>query len=91
MIPALGRRRCKSWPRADSELDDMQFTRDGKTMVYTQQSGVSPVEIYRASSSGGATGSALTHLNDSMLNDHQLTPLEEFWVDAPTDRAFTAS
>jgi dipeptidyl aminopeptidase/acylaminoacyl peptidase len=66
--------------RADAELDDMQFTHDGKTMVYTQQSGVSPIEIYRASSSGGASV-PLTHLNDSILNDHQLTPLEEFWVD----------
>ena len=40
----------------DSELDDMQLTRDGKTMVYTQQSGISPVEIFRASSTGGAAG-----------------------------------
>jgi dipeptidyl aminopeptidase/acylaminoacyl peptidase len=64
----------------DSELDDMQLTRDGKTMVYTQQSGVSPVEIYRASSAGGAPV-ALTHLNDQILNTYQLTPLEEFWVD----------
>jgi dipeptidyl aminopeptidase/acylaminoacyl peptidase len=64
----------------DNELDDMQFTRDGKTMVYTQQSGVSPAEIYRASSAGG-TPVALTHLNDQTLNTCQLTPLEEFWVD----------
>ena len=64
----------------DSELDDMQLTRNGKTMVYTQQSGVSPVEIYSASSSGGATV-PLTHLNDQTLADHQMTPLEEFWVD----------
>jgi dipeptidyl aminopeptidase/acylaminoacyl peptidase len=64
----------------DNELDDMQLTRDGKTMVYTQQNGVSPVEIYRASSSGG-TPVALTHLNDQILNTCQLTPLEEFWVD----------
>ena len=64
----------------DSELDDMQLTADGKTMVYTQQTGVSPVEIYRASSSGGAPV-ALTHLNDAVLNAVQLTPLEEFWVD----------
>ena len=68
--------------RADAELDDMQFTRDGKTMVYTQQSGVSPIEIYRASSGGGAAV-PLTHLNDQVLNDRQLTPLEDFWVDAP--------
>jgi dipeptidyl aminopeptidase/acylaminoacyl peptidase len=49
-------------------------------MVYTQQSGVSPVEIYRAASAGGAPV-ALTHLNDQALNTCQLTPLEEFWVD----------
>ena len=64
----------------DSELDDMQLTRDGKTMVYTHQSGMSPVEIYRIASTGGAPA-ALTHLNDLVLNTSQLTPLEEFWVD----------
>ncbi|HYW42508.1 MAG TPA: S9 family peptidase [Bryobacteraceae bacterium] len=64
----------------DSELDDMQVTRDGKTMVYTQQTGMSPTEIYRASSSGGSAV-ALSHLNDQALNTYQLTPLEEFWVD----------
>jgi dipeptidyl aminopeptidase/acylaminoacyl peptidase len=64
----------------DSELDDMQLTRNGKTMVYTQQSGVSPVEIYSVSSSGGAAV-PLTRLNDQTLSDHQMTPLEEFWVD----------
>ena len=64
----------------DSELDDMQLTHDGKTMVYTQQTGVSPMEIFRASSAGGPAA-ALTHLNDATLNSYQLTPLEEFWVD----------
>jgi dipeptidyl aminopeptidase/acylaminoacyl peptidase len=66
---------------ADGELDDMQLTRDLKTMVYTQQTGVSPTEIYRAASTGGAP-TALTHLNDETLNAYQMTPLEEFWVDA---------
>jgi dipeptidyl aminopeptidase/acylaminoacyl peptidase len=66
----------------DSVLDEMQLNRDGKTMVYTQQTGASPSEIYRASSAGGAPV-ALTHLNDSVLNTHQLTTLEEFWVDSP--------
>jgi dipeptidyl aminopeptidase/acylaminoacyl peptidase len=64
----------------DSELDDMQLTRNGRTMVYTQQTGVSPTEIYRAASSGGVPV-ALTHLNDQTLSDYQLMPLEEFWVD----------
>jgi dipeptidyl aminopeptidase/acylaminoacyl peptidase len=66
----------------DSVLDDMELTRDGRTMVYTQQTGMSPVEIYRASSSGG-TPVAMTHLNDGVLGTYQSTPLEEFWTDAP--------
>ncbi len=66
----------------DSELDDMQLTHDGKTMVYTQQSGVSPVEIFRVSSTGGEPA-AMTHLNDAPLNASQLTPLEEFFVNSP--------
>ena len=67
--------------RADAELDDMQLTRDGKTLVYTSQSGTSPTEIYRASSAGGAAV-PLTHLNDRTLSECQLTPLEDFWVEA---------
>jgi len=66
----------------DNELDDMQLTRDGRTMIYSQMTGVSPNEIYRASSAGG-TAVALTHLNDSVLDSVQMTPLEEMWVDAP--------
>jgi dipeptidyl aminopeptidase/acylaminoacyl peptidase len=69
----------------NSVLDDMQLTSDGKTMVYTQQTGSSPVEIYRAASTGGAPV-ALAHLNDAALDKYQLTPLEEFWVDS-TDGA----
>jgi dipeptidyl aminopeptidase/acylaminoacyl peptidase len=64
----------------ESYLDDMQLTPDGKAMVYTRQSGSSPIEIFRAGSSGGAE-TALTHLNDAVAGAHQLTPLEEFWVD----------
>lgn len=80
MIPVTGGA-VRTIASGDNELDDMQFTGDGKTMIYTQVSGVSPVEIYRASSSGG-TPTALTHLNDAVLNAYQLTPLEEFWTEA---------
>jgi dipeptidyl aminopeptidase/acylaminoacyl peptidase len=66
----------------DSELDDMQLTRDGRTMVYTQQTGISPTEIYRVSSTGGEPV-AVTHLNDALLNACQMTSLDEFWVNAP--------
>ena len=64
----------------DNHLDEMQFTPDGKTLVFTQQSGTQPAEIYRASSSGGAAV-ALTHTNDAALSSHEMTPVEEFWVD----------
>ena len=61
-------------------LDDLQFTPDGKTLVFTRQSGDSPVEICRATSNGG-TAVALTHLNDALLSQYQLTPLEDFFVE----------
>ena len=63
-----------------SSLDDVQLTADGKTMVYTEQSASRPVEIFRASSSGGAAV-PLTRLNDALLAKYQLTAAEEFWVD----------
>src|SRR5579872_770605 len=64
----------------DSVLDDMQLTPDSRNMIYTRQSGSSPVEIFRAASGGGGE-TPLTHLNDGVLNSHQMTPLEEFWVE----------
>jgi len=63
----------------NNTLDDMQFTADGRTIVFTRQSGDSPAEICKASSSGGAAV-PLTHLNDDLLGQYQLTPLEEFYV-----------
>ncbi|MDQ6707161.1 MAG: S9 family peptidase, partial [Acidobacteriota bacterium] len=64
----------------NNTLDDMQFAPDGKTIVFTRQSGASPSEIVRASSTGGPAVQ-LTHFNDELLASHQLTPLEEFWVE----------
>jgi dipeptidyl aminopeptidase/acylaminoacyl peptidase len=61
-------------------LDDMVFSTDGKTMIYTAQSGAMPTEIYRASSAGGAPA-PLTHLNDDLLAQYDLKALEDFWVE----------
>ncbi len=79
MIPTAGgaTRVIVSGP---SSADDMQLSSDGKTMIYSSQSGSSPTELYRAASAGGAPV-ALTHLNDALLSQYDLTPLEEFWVD----------
>ena len=62
-----------------TSLDDIQFTPDAKTIVYTEMSGSKPPEIYRASS--GGTGVALTHLNDDILTSYALAPFEEISVD----------
>ena len=58
----------------------MTFTPDGKTLVFTRQSGASPIGIVRASSGGGAPV-PLTHFNDAVLSSHQLTALEELFTD----------
>lgn len=63
-----------------SHLDDVQFTADGKAMVYTEQNAARPLGIYKGSSTGG-TPVQLAHLNDSILADYQLSTLEEFWVE----------
>ncbi len=60
----------------DNTLDDMQFTPDQKTVVFTRQSGSAPVEICRAESKGGQPAQ-LTHFNDEILASHELTRLEE--------------
>ncbi len=65
-----------------STFGDMQFTPGGRTMIYTQQSGSRPVEIFSGSASGGAPV-ALTNLNYSVLERCQLTPFEDFRVDGP--------
>lgn len=64
-----------------SSLDDVQFTSDGRTMIYTEETGSRPAEIFRVNSSGG-NSFALTHLNDALLSRVQLTPLEEMSVES---------
>jgi dipeptidyl aminopeptidase/acylaminoacyl peptidase len=65
-----------------SSVDDVQLSGDGKTLVYTEQSGSRPAEIFKATSAGGV-GIPLTRLNDDLLAQYELTPLDEFWVDSP--------
>ncbi|MEK7405887.1 MAG: S9 family peptidase, partial [Acidobacteriota bacterium] len=61
---------------------DIQFTPDGKTMIYTGQTATQPARLLRASSAGGSP-EPLTRINDVFLSNYQLSPLEEFWVEAP--------
>lgn len=64
----------------NSSISDVQFTADGKTMIYTEQSASRPTEIFRAVSKGG-TGMPLTRLNDAIFSQSQLSSLEQISVD----------
>lgn len=63
-----------------SSIDDVQLTADGKTMIYSEQSGSKPVEIYRTTYAGGA-GIRLTNLNQGIFDQYVLTPQEVITVD----------
>jgi len=78
MIPVIGGG-TRSLTQGSTHVDDLQFTGDGKTLVYTELTGASPTEIYKASSSGGAPA-ALTKLNEQFLSGHDLRKLEDFTV-----------
>ncbi len=65
----------------ESSIDDVQLGSDGTFMIYTEASGSHPVEIFRASSTGGS-GVPLTRLNDSILATSTIRPLENFWVES---------
>lgn len=62
-----------------STVGDLQFSSDGRTLVYSEVTGSSPTEIYRASSAGGAPV-PLTRLNADLLAAFDLRPLEDFTV-----------
>jgi len=64
----------------DSFVDEVQVTPDGKTVVFTEQTGARPAEIF-AAASGGAVR-PLTHFNDALLAEFALPKLEEFWVES---------
>ncbi|MBL8179961.1 MAG: S9 family peptidase [Bryobacterales bacterium] len=69
---------------APGHLDDVQFSADGKTMVYSEMTGARPTEIFTVASTGGSA-KALTKMNDAFLAEHAVTPLEDFWVTGAED------
>ena len=56
--------------------DDLQVSKDGKTLVFTRQSLARPVEIYKASFIGAAV-TQITKTNDALIGDFNLKPAEE--------------
>ena len=94
----------RDWPPASGEFknaplikgfnDDLAFSPDGKTLVFTRMSIGSPVGIDFASAAPGpceeVSGTVaakckvpevypLTHVNDTVLSQVAMSPLEPFW------------
>jgi dipeptidyl aminopeptidase/acylaminoacyl peptidase len=79
MMPAQGGP-IRTIAQGRTSISDVQFTSDDKSMIYLEQSGSHPAELFKASSKD-RSGVALTRLNDDLLNAYQLTPLESILVD----------
>jgi len=62
-----------------SHIDDVQFTPDGRVMIYSEHSGSRPVELFKTTSR--STPVALTKLNEALLSGYEVPALEEFYVD----------
>lgn len=62
-----------------SHIDDVQFSPDGKTMIYSENSASKPTEFYKSIS--GSAPVALTKLNEAALNSFNLSVLEEITVE----------
>ena len=59
--------------------DDLVLTRDGKKLLFTRMSLRHPNEIYQFPLPPNGSVEALTHLNDSLLSQISMSPLESFW------------
>ncbi len=84
MIPVDGGA-IRTIAQGPTSVSEVQFSRDDKAMIYLDQSGSRPAEINRAMSKGGS-GVALTHLNDSITGQYELTPLERISVDSGSEK-----
>jgi dipeptidyl aminopeptidase/acylaminoacyl peptidase len=81
MVPADGNGPVRTIAQGATSIDDVQLTRDGRTMIYSEQSGSKPVEIQKRVS-GAASSVKLEDVNDAVLGACQLTPLETISTDA---------
>jgi dipeptidyl aminopeptidase/acylaminoacyl peptidase len=58
--------------------DELALTPDGKTLVFTRMSVRAPNEIYKLDI-GGKEAVQLTHLNEPVLSQVSMQPVESFW------------
>jgi dipeptidyl aminopeptidase/acylaminoacyl peptidase len=62
--------------QGDAHHGDVQLAPEGRSMIFTGNSGSHPVEIFHGFSSGGQPVQ-LTHLNDDVMKEFALVPLDE--------------
>jgi dipeptidyl aminopeptidase/acylaminoacyl peptidase len=58
--------------------DDLVITPDGKTLVFTRMSVQAPNEVFKLEV-GGKEAERLSHLNDGVLMQVSMQPVEPFW------------
>ncbi len=63
----------------DGFNDDIAVSGDGKWLLFTRMSIGAPIELYKRSLLEDAKEQQLTHLNDSVLSQIAMSPLESFW------------
>jgi dipeptidyl aminopeptidase/acylaminoacyl peptidase len=59
--------------------DDLAITNDGKNLLFTRMSLRRPVEIYKLALPPEGAVQPLTHLNDAVLSQIAMSPIESFW------------
>jgi len=65
--------------------DDLAITNEGKTLVFTRMTVQHPVEIYKLALPPEGAVQPLTHLNDAVLSQVAMSPLESFWFTGAHD------
>ena len=67
-------------------FDDLAFSKDGKILFSTHMSIKGPNEIYRQRVDQARTpGEPVTHFNDNLLSQIEMSPLESFWFTGAHD------
>jgi dipeptidyl aminopeptidase/acylaminoacyl peptidase len=59
--------------------DDLAITNDGKILLFTRMTLQHPVEIYKLALPPESAVQPLTHMNDAVLSQVAMSPLEPFW------------
>jgi dipeptidyl aminopeptidase/acylaminoacyl peptidase len=68
---------------ADKAIDEYEFTRDGRRMVYSRRSTGEPSEIFSVEVTGGQASAPtkLSKINEAIAAEVDIRPAETMWVD----------